>query len=211
MVRALLFSLVAAAAVLAHSDTGHTAQPYGLDDTSRTIAARGRVVCPELEMVKHRGDAVRYHKPVRVYVEFRDRLRAFERIAAEVGVEVYGRAPRRIHHLGTFNCRRIRSFPDLLSEHGLGNAIDVEAFEFGPATRAEREAAPRGLRGAFTVSIERHWDGDRGAAALHARFLHRLTERLIEEDVFRVMLGPAFPGHRDHFHFDMAPYRLIEL
>jgi hypothetical protein len=150
---------------------------------------------------------------VYVYVDFRERMVFFEDIVAEVAKDVYGRAPKKIKHLGTYNCRRIRRFPDLLSEHALGNAIDVEGFDFGPAKdSSEKESSPlRSLRRGFQVRVGKHWNGEHGAAALHARFLRELTDKLIEEDTFRVLLGPAFPGHHDHFHFDLAPYRLIDL
>jgi hypothetical protein len=59
--------------------------------------------------------------------------------------------------------------------------------------------------------VDKHWDKEKGVSAIHARFLRELTDRLIEDDTFRVLLGPAFPGHQDHFHFDLAPYRLVQL
>jgi hypothetical protein len=31
------------------------------------------------------------------------------------------------------------------------------------------------------------------------------------DDIFRVLLGPAFPGHKTHFHFDVAPWRLVDI
>ena len=46
--------------------------------------------------------------------------------------------------------------------------------------------------------------------ALHRRFLHRLALRLARDtSLFRVVLGPGYPGHADHFHLDMASYRLV--
>jgi len=36
--------------------------------------------------------------------------------------------------------------------------------------------------------------------------------RLIgRQDLFRVVLGPAWPGHHNHFHLDFAPYRVVEV
>jgi hypothetical protein len=187
---------------------------YGLDELPRIVEPKGKLRCPELEMVVHEGGAVRYHKPVRVYVGFRDRLERFEAIVEEVAIEVYGRKPTAIRHLGTYNCRRIRRYPEFLSEHALGNGIDVEGFDFAAARgKAQRTAAPhRKLRGAFRVRVEAHWSKDRGVDAVHAEFLRKLTDRLVERgDVFRVLLGPAFPGHKNHFHFDCAPWRIVEL
>ena len=47
---------------------------------------------------------------------------------------------------------------------------------------------------------------------IHRTFLRTLAQRIIDEPrLFRVALGPAWPGHRNHFHFDCAPYRLVEV
>jgi hypothetical protein len=40
-------------------------------------------------------------------------------------------------------------------------------------------------------------------------FLRSLARRLYDEDVFSVVLTPFFDAlHRDHFHLDLARYRL---
>lgn len=211
----LVILVASASGAHAESDSeevGDLGFAYGLDDVSREVAASGRVRCPDVEMVRYRGDTIRYHKPVRVYVGFRDKLREFEKVVDEVAVEVYGRKPRRIRHIGTYNCRRMRLYPTFVSEHGMGNAIDIEGFDFGSAKRSERDAAPRKLRGAFTVRLEKHWGKTKGTAAIHARFLKLLAERLVErEDIFRVLLGPGYPGHDNHFHFDVSPFRLVDI
>ena len=211
-------ALVFLALLLARS--GHaaptvTADPgFALDTLPRSVEPTGRVRCPKVDLVTYRGDLVRMHTPVRVNVDFRERLRRFEAVLRDVAIEVYGRAPARIHHLGALNCRRIRTWPAFLSEHGLGNAIDVAGFDFKSAPR--RHALPAGvppaLRRGFRVRLAEHWGATDGSAALHARFLHLLAERLVpRHDIFRVMLGPAYPGHQDHFHFDCAPWRLVEI
>ena len=205
--RLILTVLVLVLAVPAHVQ----ATEYPLDEIERRVPPTGRLQCPDVAMSTYRGEHIRYHRPVRVYEGFIPHLARFERIAAEVATELYGRAPRRIAHLGTFNCRRIRKLPGWLSEHTLGNAIDVEGFDFGPAKGAAHEGLPRQLRRGFKVRVLRHWNGQGPVDKLHSEFLRRLTDRLLEDDVFRVMLGPAYPGHANHFHFDMAPYELIEL
>lgn len=190
------------------------ADDYALDSLERSVPAKGKMQCPPVELVTWRGDAVRYHSPVRVYVGFRERLRKFEVVVKDVAIEVYGRAPSKIVHIGTLNCRRIRLWPTLLSEHGIGNGIDVAGFDFGAVPRkgAVPQGLPPALRKGFSVRVKAHWEGNAGAAAVHARFLHRLTEKLLErEDIFRVLLGPAYPGHKDHFHFDCAPWRLVSI
>lgn len=186
--------------------------PYPLDDVSREVPARGRFECPEVELVRYAGDVIRYHKPVRVYKEFQARLHRFEEIVRDTAVEFYGRAPRRIRHLGSYYCRRIRSWPTYISEHGLGNAIDVEGFDFGWVSKKKAPDTPPRLRQSLRVRVLDHWTSTRGVAAVHARFLHTLAERLVEErPLFRVMLGPAEPGHQNHFHFDVAPWRIVNI
>ena len=186
--------------------------PYPLDDVGRNIPPTGRVTCPDVELVTYRGDIIRYHKPVKVYVGFRDRLRLFEEVVRDTAIEVYGRAPRRIRHMGSFYCRRIRAWPTYVSEHGLGNAIDVEGFDFDWVSRKQAPDVPNRLRQGHKVRLDKHWDATRGVGAVHARFLRLLAERVSERyDIFRVMLGPAEDGHDNHFHFDCAPWRSVTI
>jgi len=190
------------------------ADTFPLDAVERVVPTQGRMRCPPVTLVTYRGETLRYHSPVRVNPAFRDRLRRFEEVVRDVATQVYARAPKRIRHIGTFNCRRIARWPGLLSEHGLGNAIDVAGFEFGPLSRtaARQSPLPKALRRSFTVRMKDHWTAETGDAALHARFLRTLADRLIERrDIFRVLLGPAYPGHHDHFHFDCAPWRLVSV
>lgn len=193
------------------------ADAYGLDDHTRTIPSRGKVPCPKVPLTRYPGEVIRYHKPVTVYEGFVPRLKRFEQVVHDVAVEVYGRAPRRLRHLGTYNCRRIRAYPDWLSEHAFGNGIDIAAFHFPALPKADRSASelPRHLRRAFKVTVERHW-GNHSAKSttkrLHARFLETLARRLVDRpDIFRVLLGPGYPGHHNHFHFDCGPYRMVEI
>ena len=187
--------------------------PYPLDALSRETSPRGRVKCPKLPLISYRGDHIKYHRPVTVHPAFKERLARFELLVEEVALEVYGRAPREIKHLGTYNCRRIGGYPNMLSEHSFGNGIDVASFVFSRLKKGDTLPAgvPRSLRRAFTVDMLKHWNAKRTAKGLHRRFLHTLGRRLIESEIFRVLLGPSFPGHKNHFHLDCAPYELISI
>ena len=199
-----------AAATAATDDIGS----YPLDSVERNLPRDQPLPCHDFELVTYRGDTLRYARPVRVHPAFRERLRAFEKLVVETAVQHYGRAPAKVLHLGTLNCRRIRLYPDWLSEHALGNAIDVAGFAFAPLPRkAELPAGlPRALRGRFEVKVEQHWNATRGTGALHSAFLRDLAQRLIDRpDIFRAVLGPAWPGHKNHFHLDCAPFRIIEV
>lgn len=185
-----------------------------LDDLQRTVAATGKIQCPHVALVSYRGEVIRYASPLRVNPEFRERLRRFEAVVRETATDVYGRAPTQILHLGSFNCRRIRLWPEFLSEHGLGNALDVAGFVFAPLPRRSKPPVdlPKPLARGFRVRIDPDWQATDGVAALHARFLHELAQRLsARTDIFRVLLGPAYPGHKNHFHFDCAPWRIVEI
>ena len=186
--------------------------PYPLDEVSREVPKRGKLKCDREALVKYKGDVVPYHATTTVHPAFRERLRRFEKVVADVAVEVYGRAPRRIVTMGTFNCRRIRRFPHLISEHGLGNAIDVAGFDFGslPAGAEAPDKLSKRHRRGFKVRMEKHWTA-KGRDARHSSFLKLLARRLVAADIFRVLLGPAWPGHHNHFHFDMAPYAMVEI
>lgn len=159
-----------------------------------------------MQLVDYDGDVVPYHRPLEVNPFFRERLQQFEIVVHEVAVEVYGRPPAAIRHFGAYNCRRVRGKPKL-SEHAFGNALDVSGFEFEPDPRG-KGPAPQGFR----ISLLEHWRARSGVERHHAHFLRRLAEELARRpDIFRGMLGPGAPGHDDHFHFDVGPYRYIDI
>lgn len=187
--------------------------PYPLDTIARS-AARGALQCPDVELIDYRGDGMKYAPYARVFSGFRDRLKKFEQVVDQAARETYGRPPLRIVNLGSFNCRRMTTYATWISEHGLGNAIDVAGFDFGPLPKGATlpSGLPASFRNGFEVRVQRHWSGKTRDAAIHARFLKSLTRRLIgRKDVFRVLLGPGYPGHQNHFHFDMAPYNMVQI
>ncbi len=207
------------AAALSAVSTSGGADPakepaYPLDSIPREAPATGDLGCPRVEVASYRGDVLRYKPEVWVNASFRARLAAFERVVRDVAVESYGRAPDRIVELGGYGCRRMREHAGWLSEHALGNAIDVAGFDFGHLPKGG--ALPPGLDPAFAngfeVRVLSHWGKRAGHAAVHARFLRTLAQRLIaRDDVFRVLLGPGYPGHNNHFHFDMSTFRLVQI
>jgi hypothetical protein len=202
-----------APAVGADDDDELEGEGYALDDIERKVAERGPLVCPKVELEHHRGTHLRYTGMATVYAGFRLRLEKMEQVALEVGERFYGRPPRRLRHIGTLSCRRIRGYPGWISEHGLGNAIDLEGFDFGalPKDAALPDGAPKVFRHAFGVRVLSHWKPAKNAAAYHAEFLRALADELIaRQDIFRVLLGPGYPGHWNHFHLDCAPFRMVE-
>lgn len=207
---------------MACSSAGHaldaalmTESEYPLDDVSRSVVAGNPLPCErgELELVSYKGELLHYQKPLRVHPAFRAQLVAFEGIVDELGREHFGRAPRRILHMGAYACRPMRRHAHWMSEHALGNAIDVAGFDFGPATRKMvlPPELPKGLRRGFQIRVDKHWEGT-GAQAPQAEFLRALAARIIERpDVFRAIVGPGWPGHDNHFHLGHPPYRMVKV
>jgi hypothetical protein len=208
--------------------TAISAQPgsYPLDHEPRTLVAGAALPCGRHPLVSYRGEGIKYNTTARVHPALVGKLRGLEALVIELALKHYGRAPRRLVHLGTHNCRRIRTYPDWISEHTFGNAIDLAGFDFGPLPRPPRTQVasdmatrtqvasdmPRSLRAGFQVRIADHWTGRGKVGAYHSGFLRELATRLIDRrDLFRGILGPAWPGHHNHFHLDMAPYRVVEV
>ena len=71
-----------------------------------------------------------------------------------------------------------------MSQHGLGNAIDVSGFR---------------LEDGRLISVKTHWD----AGGPEQKFLRRIHKGACE--LFSVTLGPEYnAAHADHFHLDMG-------
>lgn len=179
---------------------------YALDGLSRSIS--GRLACYPEAMVSYQGDVLRYQGSVRIHPAFREHLVRFEQVVNDVAIEVYGRPPARILHAGAFNCRPIRHSEMRLSEHALGNGIDIVGFEFARAAKGTPPPQKK-LRKPFEVRVARNWSSA-GNDAIHAEFLHRLVGRLASrDDVFRGILGPGFRDHDNHLHLDMGVWRFL--
>lgn len=220
---AVLFSATVASAFLSLRARGQDGEEtrdgppvvsgYPLDAIPRIVPERGRLDCDRSQLVYYRGTSLRFLMPARMNVAFIPYVRKFEELVGDVATEVYGRPPRSLAHAGSFNCRRVRHAETTLSEHALGNALDVRGFDFGGAPRGS--TLPEGVPGryihSFRVRVEDHWASEDARYAVHVRFFARLRERLVADpDLFTVMLGPSYPGHRNHLHFDRAPWRYVQ-
>ncbi|MFO0708812.1 MAG: extensin family protein [Sandaracinus sp.] len=184
---------------------------YPLDTVDRRMLPDGR--CPDVPLVSYGGTLLRFARAVRIHEAFVPRVQVFERIVYDAALEVYGRPPRRLVHRGAYNCRAVRGFPDLLSEHGLGNALDWSGADFAALGRGQPAppGLPPALRRGFSVRVLDHYRATTGLGRVHARFLQILRERLIAATEFSGVLGPGYPGHEDHFHLDVAPWTLSYL
>jgi hypothetical protein len=185
---------------------------YALDDVGRRLEPKSRVKCNPSALESYKGTSLQYAGSVLVDPAFKERLERFERIVDEVALEVYGRPPSRLLHAGAYSCRPSRTRATRLSEHALGNALDVVGFSFSRATGAQKATAPRLAQHTFRVTVGQHWNAERSEVGrLHRTFLRTLADRVVEADVFRVALGPSHRGHSDHLHFDMSPWTYTHL
>lgn len=187
---------------------GWATDPSALDATERFLEPKKKVTCDATTLVPYHSKALRYG--VLAHPEFVERLRRFETLVIEHATAHYGRAPRRLLHKGAYSCRSQHARKERISEHALGNAIDVIGFELGPLPRGAAAPAemPRHMRRAVSLRVGLHWSPRSERDAYHARFLHTLTESLRDRpDIFRGIVGPPRPRHHDHLHFDAAPWR----
>ncbi len=191
---------------------------YPLDAIERVGPLRGPSSCHPKQLVFYRGTHLKLDPPSLVFEPFVARLERFEATLAEIGVQVYGRAPSQMAHVGTYVCRTVEPQQWHLSEHAFGNAIDVTAFRFPPLDRLTSDAAsralPRRLKGAFTLSVLADYYPARPATEAserHQRFFALLNRALRERALFRTAIGPADARHRSHLHLDMAPWPYLKL
>ena len=188
---------------------GWPTAPYKLDGVPRFLPERTRLRCPGSEIVRYRGTSLRFRNPLLVHYAFVERVARFEEVVAEVALPIYGRAPRRIVHHGAFNCRMVRGRRRRVSEHALGNAIDLTGFAFGRlGDGPSPEGMPDYFRRAFSIDVKDHWRPRYRRDTRHAIFLHTLVDRLAgRPDIFRGIVGPPQRRHLAHIHLDAAPWR----
>lgn len=190
--------------------------PYSLDTIERHLESSDeQLPCNRDNLVVYKGTEIRM-APVSVHPAFAERLARFENALVELAILHYGRPPTRIRHLGGFSCRKSRFRSRRISEHALGNAIDIQGFDFAPLPKGfpkeSSQELPKALRGYFSVRVRSHWEPKAGESALrHSRFLKELTQRVVDSSIFRIALGPSHRGHSDHFHFDMSPWTYVHL
>jgi len=208
---------------------------YPLDGVRRKVS--GNDDCPDVKLQKFSGETLRLSPAARITPSFREPLLELEQVVREVSLRVYSRVPSSILVAASYGCRTVNGGGRRLSEHALGNAIDIKGFRFaaegedsspakGKASSTKnasssknkgssaktKSAATKGDSDSFDVLIAKHWKSRGDASQRRAsRFLHELTEALLERDVFRTLLGPAHRDHDDHFHFDMAPTHYVDL
>jgi len=100
---------------------------------------------------------------------------------------ILGSEIKRIKHIGTYNCRSMRQYKGIISQHGYANAIDVSGFI---------------LKDGRSISVAKDWNGN----GKKARFLKAVASSACQ--AFRVSVSPdGDANHWNHLHWDMGIYR----
>ncbi len=122
-------------------------------------------------------------------------LAEFELVLQDEAQKRLGKRVSRIEQGGTYNCRRMSRFKNMVSEHSYANAIDLRSFTLSDGQR---------------LSVLRHFGSlTRAPTDVRSLMLRAVARRAFDEGLFSVVLTPYFDNlHRDHFHLDMARYRL---
>jgi hypothetical protein len=142
--------------------------------------------------VRVEQSAIAWNRPAEMSCALATRLDSFEReIVQPAAQRHFGRPVVRIHHYGAYTCRNENGGHGRLSQHALGNAIDIGAFELADGTR---------------IAVETDWRG-RGP---RRDFLREVAKGACR--YFSVVLTPASDAlHRNHFHLDVGPWRLCSV
>ncbi|HEX4335783.1 MAG TPA: extensin family protein [Polyangiaceae bacterium] len=170
----------------------------GIDFTEASLPVRanrrGLVCGAEQVVIYRRGPTgIRWNASPLVTCRMALGLAELERVV-QGEAEKMGQRVVRIEQGGTYNCRKMARY-DWVSEHSYANAIDVRAFT---------------LRNGKRIGVLEHFGKlDAEPTTPEGRFLRAVAHRLYDEGAFSVVLTRYFDElHRDHFHLDMARYRV---
>jgi hypothetical protein len=144
--------------------------------------------CRLRDAVRLTRSTVALDQPVQFNCETARHLLRFERDVVQPAAQRhFGQPLARIRHFGGYACRGRADGARQLSEHALGNAIDIAGFDLGDGTQ---------------ITVGRHWNdpGPRGA------FLKDVARGACT--VFHLVLTPRTDAlHRSHFHLDIGRWR----
>lgn len=155
----------------------------------RSAPDRAGCGMPHGVMLTRGPTGITYAPPLVVDCSLAQALPGIERIVQEEAQRWLGAPIQKISTLGSYSCRSVRGWKERLSQHALGNAMDLAGFQ------------PE--RGRAAVVARHYARGGAEATTPEGRFLAAVSGRLWSEvDITRV-LGPDWDAsHRDHFHLD---------
>lgn len=144
----------------------------------------GRDGCGVTAALRMSQGAVPWSRPGVVTCAFAETLQDFEAaIVQPTAQAIFGQPVRRIHHMGTYSCRKRNGAAyGRLSEHAFGRAIDIRSFELADGT---------------VIDVGQHW----WRAGKRTDFLRAVAKGACSR--FAVVLTPnSDAAHRDHLHLD---------
>jgi hypothetical protein len=101
-------------------------------------------------------------------------------------IQKFGSAVATMSNIGTYNCRSMRQYSAIVSQHGFANAIDVTGFTLADGTN---------------INVANDWN----SGSAKAEFLKEIAYDACE--AFRVSVSPdGDANHWNHLHWDMGPY-----
>lgn len=158
------------------------------------LNANETILCGTTQAVTFRRGPgkIRWSRSPRVSCRMALALARFEEIVQEEARRLFDDRVYAARHVGTYNCREMAAYDGWVSEHSYANAIDLVSLTLARGTE---------------ISVRTHYfdPGPRG------ELLREVARRAFEEDVFSVVLTPAFDDHhKGHLHLDMAHYRAGE-
>lgn len=125
-------------------------------------------------------------RPATMSCGLASRLDDFDREVVQAAAQAsLGQAVTEINHFGSYACRGSTGMRGRLSQHALGQAIDVSGFRLADGT---------------VISVERDWL-DPGPKQ---QFLRQVAQQACQ--YFSVVLTPdSNADHYNHFHLDIGP------
>ncbi len=111
----------------------------------------------------------------------------FERESLQpIAKRLLGSEIQRLKHIGSYNCRSMRQYKGVLSQHAFANALDVSGFDFIDGQ---------------SISVQKDWK----TGGPKAQFLKEISSAAC--DTFRVSVSPdGDANHWNHLHWDTGPY-----
>jgi hypothetical protein len=161
------------------------------------LKIRGNLSCGSDQVVEYlgSGSGIRYNLAPVLTCTMALGLASFERVLQEEARSHLGTRVKRLVQAGTYSCRRMARYASMISEHSYANAIDVKSLvlEDGRSIAVVKDFGPL----------------ENDPPTPEGRFLRTVARRAFDEKIFSVVLTPRYDAlHRDHFHLDMARYRV---
>ncbi|CAA7612175.1 extensin family protein [Magnetospirillum sp. UT-4] len=193
---------VAPPPVILDPDSACLQELAGLHVSFEPVAAFGEPGqgCGITNPVKVAAGTVAWNRPGVVTCAMARTMARFElEVVQPAAFARFGQPVKRIHHMGTYDCRVRRTSTKVaaqyggsrggrLSEHAKGQAIDIGAFELADGTM---------------VSVKKDWR----AGGARSGFLHDVARGSCS--TFNVALTPNHDRlHQDHLHLDIGPHTL---